>query len=59
MHFGGGRETAWVIDCDRGERGEKTDTLASVEARGGDISSQYVLFLQCNTERKNNIPRDQ
>ena len=37
VHLGGGRDTTWVINCDKGTRGERTGTFTSVEAVGGDI----------------------
>lgn len=37
VHVDGGRDTTWVINCDKGTRGEMTGTFTSVEAVGGDI----------------------
>ena len=50
VHLGGGRDTSWVIECDKGKGGEKTDTFTSVVANGGDI------FL-CNGRLNRSHPR--
>ena len=50
VHLGGGRDTTWVIDCDKGTRGERTSNFTSVEAVGG------VIFL-CNARLSRSYAR--
>ena len=50
VHLGGDRDLSWVIECDKGKEGEKTDTFTSVKANGGDI------FL-CNLRLNRSCPR--
>lgn len=49
VHLGGGRGTFWVIECDKGKGGEKTDTFISIEANGGDINraSDGIMVSPC------------
>ena len=37
VDLGGKNDTRWIIECDMGELGEKTDILTSVEASGEEI----------------------
>lgn len=50
-HLGGDKSVSWVIEVDRGSRGEPTGEVAEVQANGCDVYATLnleVLFARSN-----------